>query len=111
MPTCRGMPARSMFRMALAKSKRARTLPIYGDMVEWLEWQRGGSKGNHVFSWKQPAKRVEGKEEGLGLHLKGWAPTGGWPHPTNHGTGRVSPRIRILHPAGLGSKRSAIRRG
>jgi hypothetical protein len=100
-----------MFRMALAKSKRPRTLPIYGDMVEWLEWQRERSKGNHVFSWKQPAKRVEAKEKALGSHLKGWAPRGGWRHQANTGTGRVSPRIRILHPAGLGSKRSAIRRG
>jgi integrase len=49
-----------------AKSKKPRTLPIYGDMVEWLEWQRERSKGDHVFSWKQPAKRVEAKE-------KGWA--------------------------------------
>ena len=56
-----------------AKGKKPRTLPIYGDMVEWLEWQRGFSKGDRVFSWKQPAKRVEAKEKALGSHLKGWA--------------------------------------
>jgi integrase len=28
-----------------AKSKKPRTLPIHGDMVDWLEWQRRFSKG------------------------------------------------------------------
>lgn len=56
-----------------AKGKKPRTLPIYGDMKEWLERQREFSKGDRVFCWKQPAKRVEAKEKALGSHLKGWA--------------------------------------
>jgi integrase len=49
-----------------AKGKKPRTLPIYGDMHEWLEWQ-----------WQ---RRVPGcdlvfhyKGKPLGSHLKGWA--------------------------------------
>jgi integrase len=56
-----------------AKGKKARTIPIYGDMLEWLTWQRERSKTDLVFTWKQPAKRVEPKEKALGSHLKGWA--------------------------------------
>ena len=50
---------------AQAKGKKPRTLPIYGDMVEWLEWQA--------------QRRVKGCElvfhyesKPLGSHLKGW---------------------------------------
>jgi integrase len=48
-----------------AKSKRPRTLPIYGEMCEWLEWQakRKVLGCDLVFHWK-------GKP--LGSHLKGW---------------------------------------
>jgi integrase len=47
------------------KGKRPRTLPIYGDMVEWLEWQeKCRTPGcDLVFHWN-------GKP--LGSHLKGW---------------------------------------
>lgn len=56
-----------------AKAKRARTIPIYGDMVEWLEWQRKRVTGERVFCWRQPAAiRVAPKEKPLGSHLKGW---------------------------------------
>jgi integrase len=50
---------------AQAKAKKPRTLPIYGDMVEWLEWQmtRRIPGCDLVFHW-------EGKP--LGSHLKGW---------------------------------------
>jgi integrase len=50
---------------AQAKGKRPRTLPIYGDMVEWLEWQatRRAPGCDLVFHWN-------GKP--LGSHLKGW---------------------------------------
>jgi integrase len=48
-----------------AKSKRPRTLPIYGDMVDWLEWQA--------------RRRVDGCDlvfhydgRSIGSHLKGW---------------------------------------
>lgn len=49
-----------------AKSKKPRVLPIYGDMREWLEWQRKrrAPACDLVFHW-------EGKP--LGSHLKGWA--------------------------------------
>jgi integrase len=48
-----------------AKGKRPRTLPIYGEMAEWLEWQqeRRAPECDLVFHWK-------GKP--LGSHLKGW---------------------------------------
>jgi integrase len=48
-----------------AKGKSARTIPIYGDMVEWLNWQaeRRAAGCNLVFHWN-------GKP--LGSHLKGW---------------------------------------
>lgn len=48
-----------------AKGKKPRTLPIYGDMVEWLEWQarRRAPGCDLVFHWN-------GKP--LGSHLKGW---------------------------------------
>ena len=48
-----------------AKGKRPRTLPIYGEMREWLEWQaeRRAPGCDLVFHWK-------GKP--LGSHLKGW---------------------------------------
>jgi len=50
---------------AQAKGKKPRTLPIYGDMVEWLEWQvkRRAPGFDLVFHW-------HGKP--LGSHLKGW---------------------------------------
>ena len=56
-----------------AKGKKPRTLPIYGEMKEWLERQREFSKGDRVFTWKQPSKRVEAKEKAIGSHLKGWS--------------------------------------
>jgi len=56
-----------------AKGKRPRTLPIYGEMDHWLRWQRERCKGERVFCWTQPAKRVTPKEKPLGSHLKGWA--------------------------------------
>jgi integrase len=48
-----------------AKGKRPRTIPIYGEMREWLEWQaeRRAPGCDLVFHWK-------GKP--LGSHLKGW---------------------------------------
>ena len=48
-----------------AKGKKPRTLPIYGDMVEWLKWQasRQVEGCDLVFHWN-------GKP--LGSHLKGW---------------------------------------
>jgi integrase len=47
------------------KGKKPRTLPIYGDMIEWLEWQAKRRKPgcDLVFHWN-------GKP--LGSHLKGW---------------------------------------
>lgn len=47
------------------KGKKPRTLPIYGDMVHWLEWQAEQRVPgcDLVFHWK-------GKP--LGSHLKGW---------------------------------------
>jgi len=48
----------------IAKNKSGRTLPIYGDMLPWLEMQqdqRGDSK--YVFNWN-------GKP--IGAHIKGW---------------------------------------
>jgi len=56
-----------------AKGKQPRTIPIYGEMAEWLEWQRERTAGDLVFAWRQPAKRVIAKEKPLGSHLKGWA--------------------------------------
>ena len=49
-----------------AKAKRPRTIPIYGDMIEWLEWQekRRVPGCDLVFHW-------EGKP--LGSHIKGWS--------------------------------------
>ena len=48
-----------------AKSKKGRTIPIYGDMLEWLQWQSGRRVDgcDLVFNWN-------GKP--LGSHLKGW---------------------------------------
>src|SRR5581483_7499919 len=48
-----------------AKGKRPRTLPIYGEMAEWVEWQaKQAAEGcDLVFHWN-------GKP--LGSHLKGW---------------------------------------
>jgi integrase len=48
-----------------AKGKKGRVLPIYGDMQEWLEWQRERRAlgCDLVFHWN-------GKP--LGSHLKGW---------------------------------------
>ena len=48
-----------------AKGKKPRTLPIYGDMVEWLRWQwkRQAAGCDLVFHW-------HGKP--LGSHVKGW---------------------------------------
>ena len=48
-----------------AKAKRPRTLPIYGDMAEWLQWQakQRVTECDLVFHWN-------GKP--LGSHLKGW---------------------------------------
>ena len=48
-----------------AKGKRPRTLPIYGDMMEWLEWQweRRAPDCDLVFHWN-------GKP--IGSHIKGW---------------------------------------
>jgi integrase len=48
-----------------AKGKRPRTLPVYGEMREWLEWQaeRREPGCDLVFHWK-------GKP--LGSHVKGW---------------------------------------
>lgn len=50
---------------AQAKAKKPRTLPIYGDMAHWLEWQakRRVPGCDLVFHWN-------GKP--LGSHLKGW---------------------------------------
>lgn len=50
---------------AQAKGKKPPTLPIYGDMVEWLKWQaKRRAKGcDLVFHW-------DGKP--LGSHLKSW---------------------------------------
>jgi integrase len=50
---------------AQAKAKRPRTLPIYGDMAEWLHWQdqQRVAGCDLVFHWN-------GKP--LGSHLKGW---------------------------------------
>jgi integrase len=50
---------------AQAKGKKPRTLPIYGDMVEWLKWQaKHRALGcDLVFHWN-------GKP--LGSHIKGW---------------------------------------
>lgn len=56
-----------------AKGKAPRTLPIYGDMEEWLERQRELCKGDRVFCWKQSSTRVQAKEKAIGSHLKGWA--------------------------------------
>jgi hypothetical protein len=55
----------SRIEKAQAKGNKPRTLPIYGDMVEWLEWQlkRRVPGCDLVFHWK-------GKP--LGSHLKGW---------------------------------------
>lgn len=47
-----------------AKAKQARTIPIYGDMIQWLKWQATRRDGDLVFHWN-------GKP--LGSHLKGWA--------------------------------------
>lgn len=49
-----------------AKGKEPRTLPIYGDMREWLEWQiaRRVKGCDLLFHWK-------GRP--LGSHLKGWS--------------------------------------
>ncbi|MGB7762852.1 MAG: site-specific integrase [Bryobacteraceae bacterium] len=51
---------------AQTKGKRPRTVPIYGDMTEWLAWQskRRQPGCELVFHW-------DGKP--LGSHLKGWA--------------------------------------
>jgi integrase len=50
---------------AQAKSKKPRTLPIYGDMVEWLEWQaKRRAPGSDLVFYSN------GKP--LGSHLKGW---------------------------------------
>jgi integrase len=48
-----------------AKAKRPRTLPIYGDMAEWLHWhaKQRVAGCDLVFHWN-------GKP--LGSHLKGW---------------------------------------
>jgi integrase len=48
-----------------AKGKKPRTLPIYGDMMEWLEWQaKQCAEGcDLVFHWNAKP---------LGSHLKGW---------------------------------------
>lgn len=50
---------------AQAKAKRPRTLPVYGDMIEWLTWQNKQrvTGCDLVFHWN-------GKP--LGSHLKGW---------------------------------------
>lgn len=49
-----------------AKGKRPRTLPIYGEMREWLEWQLGRrAKGCDLLF------HYHGRP--LGSHLKGWA--------------------------------------
>jgi integrase len=50
---------------AQAKGKKPRTLPIYGDMIEWLRWQAKHRVDgcDLVFHWN-------GKP--LGSHLKGW---------------------------------------
>jgi integrase len=49
-----------------AKGKRPRTLPIYGDMREWLEWQweRRVAECTLVFHWN-------GKP--IGSRVKGWS--------------------------------------
>jgi len=63
-----------------AKSKRPRTLPIYGDMIEWLEWQsenrargcdlvfhyQGRPLGNHLKGWVRACKAAG--LEGLHFH-------------------------------------------
>jgi integrase len=51
---------------AQAKGKKPRTVPIYGDMTEWLAWQskRRQPGCEFVFHWD---------EKRLGSHLKGWA--------------------------------------
>jgi len=63
-----------------AKSKKPRTLPIYGDMVEWLDWQlnkcvdgcdlvfhyNGRSLGGHLKGWPKACK--EAGLEGLHFH-------------------------------------------
>jgi integrase len=48
-----------------AKGKKPRAIPIYGDMVEWLEWQweRRAPGCDLVFHWN-------GKP--IGSHIKGW---------------------------------------
>jgi integrase len=58
-------PARSASRSGRRRLKLPRTLPIYGDMAEWLELQaeRRLAECDLVFHWN-------GKP--LGSHLKGW---------------------------------------
>ena len=49
-----------------AKGKRPRTIPIWGDMAEWLKWQykRRVPGCDLVFHW-------QGKP--IGSHIKGWS--------------------------------------
>jgi integrase len=52
-----------------AKGKKPRTIPIYGDMAEWLalQWERRVPGCDLVFHWK-------GKP--IGSHVKGWRRAG-----------------------------------
>jgi len=49
-----------------AKGKKPRTLPIYGDMIEWLEWQATRHVDGCDFVFHYMGRQI-------GSHLKGWA--------------------------------------
>ncbi len=56
-----------------AKGKEPRTIPIYGDMVEWLESQRDYCRGERLFCFKRQSKDGRPtKELAIGEGLKGW---------------------------------------
>jgi integrase len=80
---------------AQAKAKKPRTLPIYGDMIEWLKWQtkQRVESCDLVFHWN-------GKP--LGSHLKGWdraCTEGGLPGLHFHDLRRSA--IRNMERAGI----------
>jgi integrase len=84
-----------------AKSKKPRTLPIYGDMVDYLKWQAtkrvegcdfvfhyvGRCIGSHLKGWERACKTA-----GLaGLHFHDFAAFGG----AQHGARRIPRHVAI----------------
>jgi integrase len=48
-----------------AKTKKPRTIPVYGDMIEWLEWQREKRTAGCDYVFHYMGRQIGG-------HLKGW---------------------------------------